>query len=79
MIPRNEGVPYTPEWIDNVNINYPAVVRSANDFKGRRALKKEHQAGWLLRAVTLIDLTTLAGDDTGANVDRLNIALFAFV
>ena len=36
-----------------------------------RALKKEHQAGWLLKAVSLIDLTTLAGDDTFCNVHRL--------
>lgn len=31
----------------------------------------EWQAAWLLRAVTCIDLTTLAGDDTEANVKRL--------
>ena len=29
------------------------------------------QAAWLLRAVTCIDLTTLSGDDTLANVNRL--------
>lgn len=29
------------------------------------------QAAWLLKAVTLIDLTTLAGDDTFSNVHRL--------
>ena len=29
------------------------------------------QAAWLLRAVTCIDLTTLAGDDTPGNVHRL--------
>jgi deoxyribose-phosphate aldolase len=34
-------------------------------------VKKEWQAGWLLRAITLIDLTTLAGDDTPGNVRRL--------
>jgi deoxyribose-phosphate aldolase len=34
-------------------------------------VKKEWQAGWLLRAITLIDLTTLAGDDTAGNVRRL--------
>ena len=31
----------------------------------------QHQAAWLLRAVTCIDLTTLAGDDTETNVSRL--------
>jgi deoxyribose-phosphate aldolase len=72
MIERNGGTPYNSKWVDNININYPAVVRAANEFKGRRVLKKEHQAAWLLRAVTVIDLTTLAGDDTSCNVDRLS-------
>lgn len=71
MPERNDGTTFTPDWIENVHINYPAVVRASNDFKGRRALKKEHQAAWLVKAVTLIDLTTLAGDDTYCNVDRL--------
>ena len=73
MTERNEGTSFNAEWIENVNINTPAVIRSANDFKGRRALKKEHQAAWLMRAVTVIDLTTLAGDDTFCNVDRFTI------
>jgi deoxyribose-phosphate aldolase len=34
-------------------------------------VKKEWQAGWLLRAVACIDLTTLAGDDTPGRVRRL--------
>ena len=34
-------------------------------------MKKQWQAAWLLRAVTLIDLTTLSGDDTAGNVHRL--------
>jgi deoxyribose-phosphate aldolase len=34
-------------------------------------VKKEWQAAWLLRAITCIDLTTLAGDDTPGNVLRL--------
>lgn len=29
------------------------------------------QAAWLLKAVTFIDLTTLSGDDTPSNVQRL--------
>ena len=37
----------------------------------RRTVKKQVQVGWLLRAVALIDLTTLAGDDTATNVHRL--------
>lgn len=34
-------------------------------------MKRDAQAGWLLRAVTLTDLTTLAGDDTPGRVRRL--------
>lgn len=32
---------------------------------------KTNHAAWLLKAITCIDLTTLAGDDTEANVIRL--------
>ena len=35
------------------------------------AIKKENQAAWLLKAITLMDLTTLSGDDTVARVRRL--------
>ena len=34
-------------------------------------MKREWQAAWLLRAVTLMDLTTLSGDDTPGRVRRL--------
>lgn len=37
----------------------------------RRSNKKAWQVAWLLRAVTRIDLTTLPGDDTSGNVQRL--------
>jgi len=37
----------------------------------RRTVKKEWQAAWLVKAITCIDLTTLAGDDTPARVQRL--------
>ena len=34
-------------------------------------MKKDHQAAWLVRALTCLDLTTLAGDDTPGRVRRL--------
>jgi deoxyribose-phosphate aldolase len=34
-------------------------------------VKKEFQAAWLVRAVTCLDLTTLAGDDTEGRIRRL--------
>lgn len=36
-----------------------------------KELENEYRAAWLLRAITCIDLTTLAGDDTNSNVSRL--------
>lgn len=52
-------------------VNLNACNRRAATHKTRRSIKKEWQAAWLLRAVTCIDLTTLAGDDTKSNVSRL--------
>jgi deoxyribose-phosphate aldolase len=52
-------------------VNRSAVERRAATIPTRRTVKKQWQAAWLLRAVTLIDLTTLAGDDTPGNVRRL--------
>ena len=68
---RNPGMAYTPECFDRLRINRSAVERRAATLPARRAIKKDHQAAWLLKAVTLIDLTTLAGDDTPGKVRRL--------
>jgi len=68
---RNEGLPFSLEYFDNLNINRSAVERRAATLPARRTVKKEYQAAWLLRAVSCIDLTTLAGDDTAGNVQRL--------
>jgi len=34
-------------------------------------VKKEYQAAWLVKSITCMDLTTLAGDDTPGRVQRL--------
>ncbi|EDO39720.1 predicted protein [Nematostella vectensis] len=68
---RNPGSPLDLGWVENSRVNLPAVKRRAETLKTRRSVKKQWQAGWLLRAVTCIDLTTLAGDDTITNVSRL--------
>jgi deoxyribose-phosphate aldolase len=68
---RNEGIPLDMDYIRRLNINKSAVERRAATIGTRRSVKKEWQAAWLLRAVTCIDLTTLAGDDTPSNVQRL--------
>ncbi len=70
-IERNPGMPLDMDWVDRVRINRSAVERRAATLPTRRTVKKEWQAAWLLRAITCIDLTTLAGDDTPGNVLRL--------
>ncbi len=54
-----------------MRVNRSAVERRAATLGKRRTVKKEWQAAWLLKAVTLMDLTTLAGDDTEGRVRRL--------
>ncbi len=68
---RNPGMALDLEWVARTRANKSAVERRAASLPGRRTVKKEFQAAWLLRAITLIDLTTLAGDDTPGNVKRL--------
>jgi deoxyribose-phosphate aldolase len=70
-VERNPGTPLDLDLVRTLRVNRSAVERRAATIPTRRTVKKEWQAGWLLRAVTLIDLTTLAGDDTPGNVRRL--------
>jgi deoxyribose-phosphate aldolase len=68
---RNAGMPLDLDWVARVQANTSAIERRAASLPGRRSVKKEWQAAWLARAITLIDLTTLAGDDTEGRVRRL--------
>jgi len=68
---NNPGIELDLEWIGGVRCNLPAINRRAATLGTRRTVKKQWQAAWLCRAVTCIDLTTLSGDDTAANVSRL--------
>ncbi|HET7424260.1 MAG TPA: deoxyribose-phosphate aldolase [Gemmatimonadales bacterium] len=69
--PRNPGMPLEADWVEEVRVNRSAVERRTATQRTRRTVKKEWQAAWLLRAVTLMDLTTLSGDDTPGRVRRL--------
>jgi deoxyribose-phosphate aldolase len=69
--PRNPGIPLELEWVEEVRVNRSAVERRAATLRTRRTVKKQWQAAWLLRAVTLMDLTTLSSDDTPGRVRRL--------
>ena len=68
---RNPGMELDMDWVMGVQANTSAIERRCATLPGRRSVKKDHQAAWLLRAITLIDLTTLSGDDTEARVRRL--------
>jgi deoxyribose-phosphate aldolase len=69
--PSNQGISLDMEWVRRAEVNLPALIRRAATHKTRRSVKKVYQAAWLLRATQCVDLTTLAGDDTDVNVNRL--------
>ncbi len=69
--PRNDGMDLDMDWVRAVQANTSAIERRCKTLPGRRSIKKDHQAAWLCRAITCIDLTTLSGDDTEARVRRL--------
>jgi deoxyribose-phosphate aldolase len=68
---RNIGRALEMDWVDEIRINLSAAERRVASLPGRRTVKKDAQAAWLLKAVTCIDLTTLNGDDTAERVKRL--------
>lgn len=69
--PRNEARALEMDWIDEIRVNLSAAERRVASLPGRRTVKNDAQAGWLLKAVSCIDLTTLNGDDTAERVKRL--------
>jgi deoxyribose-phosphate aldolase len=68
---RNAGTAFDLDWIDGLRVNLSAAERRVASLPGRRSVKKDAQAAWLLKAITCIDLTTLSGDDTAGRVRRL--------
>jgi len=68
---RNPGFPLDLDWLERIRMNRSALERRAGTIGARRTVKKDWQAAWLLKAITLIDLTTLNSDDTPGRVERL--------
>lgn len=64
-------MPLDLDFVRVIRVNRSAVERRAATIPTRRTVKKQWQAAWLLKAITLMDLTTLSGDDTPGNVKRL--------
>lgn len=71
QVERNPGMDFNPDLFGRIRINRSAVERRAATIGTRRSVKKEYQTAWLLKALSCIDLTTLAGDDTPGKVRRL--------
>jgi deoxyribose-phosphate aldolase len=68
---RNPGFPLDLEMVESVRMNRSALERRAATIGTRRTVKKDWQAAWLLKAISLMDLTTLNSDDTPGRVERL--------
>ena len=68
---RNTGMPLQLARIESLRVNLSAAERRVQSLAGRRSIKSAWQAAWLLKAISLIALTTLAGDDTAGRVQRL--------
>lgn len=69
--PRNPGMEIDLGLVEAQRVNLSAGERRVASLPGRRTVKKDAQAAWLLKALTCIDLTTLNGDDTAGRVRRL--------
>ena len=69
--PRNVALPLDLDWVASVQANTSAIERRAASLPGRRSVKKDFQAAWLCKAISLMDLTTLSGDDSEGRVRRL--------
>nr|WP_202899264.1 hypothetical protein [Kordiimonas gwangyangensis] len=67
----NTGTDFHVGWLDDIRVNKSAVERRTSTLGGRRAVKKDAQIAFMLKAISCIDLTTLAGDDTPGRVRRL--------
>lgn len=68
---RNPGTELDMDWVMSAQANTSAIERRCATLPGRRSVKKEFQAAWLVKAVSCIDLTTLSGDDTDGRVRRI--------
>jgi deoxyribose-phosphate aldolase len=66
----NRGIPLDLKWIENTSVDAPAIEQAAALLAARITVTKESQPS-LLQAIAVMDLTTLADDDTDERVRRL--------
>jgi deoxyribose-phosphate aldolase len=70
-VAANPGTPLDLDAVRRVAVNASAGERRVATLLARRSVKNAQQAAFLAKAITLLDLTTLAGDDTPGRVARL--------
>lgn len=71
-LPRNPGMALDLGWLQAMRpVNRSALERRTASLTKRRSIKADNQAAWLLRALSLMDLTTLSSHDTDERVRRL--------
>jgi deoxyribose-phosphate aldolase len=71
-LPRNPGMALDIGWLEEMrHVNRSALERRAQTLTKRRSIKADNQAAWLLRSISLMDLTTLSSHDTDERVRRL--------
>uniref|UniRef100_A0A1B0GJ92 deoxyribose-phosphate aldolase n=1 Tax=Lutzomyia longipalpis TaxID=7200 RepID=A0A1B0GJ92_LUTLO len=65
-------IPFETTWFERNEVNLRSVEESVDVLVSRNAVTNPMNVkAWALKALTLTDLTTLAGDDTKANVRSL--------
>ncbi|MEO3999954.1 deoxyribose-phosphate aldolase [Mesorhizobium sp. CAU 1732] len=65
-------MPLDLAWVEEMrHVNRSALERRVQTLTKRRSIKGENQAAWLLRSISLMDLTTLNSNDTDERVRRL--------
>ncbi|MGD0964844.1 MAG: deoxyribose-phosphate aldolase [Candidatus Acidiferrales bacterium] len=67
---RNRGIPFHPDWISETRVDAHAIEQAAESLAARIEVGK-HSPPSLLQTITVMDLTTLADDDTDERVRRL--------
>jgi deoxyribose-phosphate aldolase len=71
-IARNPGMKLDLGFLESMrNVNRSALERRVASLTKRRSIKADNQAAWLLRSISLMDLTTLNSNDTDERVRRL--------
>lgn len=69
---RNPGMQLDLGWLEMMrHVNRSALERRVASLTKRRSIKGDNQAAWLLRAISVMDLTTLNSNDTPERVRRL--------